>query len=120
MEDALQALQLRRITEDLGRELPAVDLPVLAQDLRAEGLHDRGVPNRPAQLLVADHRVGVQDLRAELPEHRPDHRLSRPHRPGEPDDERGHGSLSFAHSSYSPRKSRSSDAYSSLTCRVSR
>src|SRR5919201_1838208 len=58
MEDALEALELRRVAEDLLGELRAVDLLVLAQHLRAEGLHDPAVADRPEYLSRTGGHVG--------------------------------------------------------------
>src|SRR5204863_9909333 len=104
--DALESIELRGIAEDLLRELAPVDLLVLAEDLRAEGLHDRAVADGPARLLVVNDGVGVEHLRAQLAQHRRDGRLPRPDRPGETDDSNAHasspggaGSFTFARSS---------------------
>ena len=105
MQDLLEPRELHRIAEDLVGELPPIDLLVLAEDLRAERLHDRAVPDGAARLLVMDDRISVEHLRAEIAQHRRDGRLPRPDRAGEPDDARRHApspgsdALAFAHSS---------------------
>ena len=121
MQDALEAMELRRIAEDFFRELRPVDLLVLSEHLRAEGLDDGAVADRPAHLLVAHQRVRVEHLRAQLAQHPGDHRLSRPDLSRKTDHECAHSlfSLSLLHSSYRSRSDFSSDAYSSLTRRVS-
>src|SRR5207247_4035964 len=121
MEDLLEAAELRRVPEDLSGELRSVDLLVLAEHFRPERLHDRAVAHRSAYLLVVHDRVSVEHLRAELAQHRRYRRFPRAYRPSEPHNERRHSlfSLSFAHSSYRVRRSRSRDAYSSPTLRVS-
>src|SRR5690242_19336070 len=121
MQDPLEALELRRISEDLLGELCPVDLLVLSEHLGAEGLHDRAVADRSPHLLVAHERVRVEHLRAELAQHPGDHRLARADLPRQSDDVCAHSlfSLSLLHSSYSSRSDFSSNAYSSLTRRVS-
>jgi len=95
VHDLLELLEPPRIGEHDVGELAPIDLLVLTEHLRPELLDDRAVARRAPALLVPGDRVGVEDARAERPQHRGGRALSRPDRPGEPDDERAHGSVSL-------------------------
>ena len=85
MDARLERVAPRRVGEDDVRDAAAIHRPVGPEDRVAEELAGRGLTGSTVRVQLAHDLIGVEDVRAELAQHRGDGGFSGCEASGQPD-----------------------------------